>query len=287
MINGKASGWEKVTSGVPQGSVLGPTLFIIYINDIDDGITSSLLKFADDTKLLRIVGTQDHCEELQKDLHRMYRTTYQLGGTEVPTATQEKDLGIIVTENLKVSEQCAKVTKTANKVLGIIKWSYEDKSMANLLPLYKARVRPHIEYCVQAWRPYYQKDVDNLEKIQRRATRMMEELRGMEYEERLRQTRRTRADIIEVFKIMKGLEGLNREDFFEMEVDKRTRGHMLKILKRGARLDCRKYSFSQRVVNIWNALPAEAVSCAPLIQHIGGSCISHRLSDPVSLRPAT
>ena len=105
------------------------------------------------------------------------------------------------------------MTKTANKVLGIIKWSYDDKSMANLLPLYKALVRPHIEYCVQAWRPYYQKDVDNLEKIQRRATRMMEELRGMEYEERLRQTRlvtlearRTRADIIEVFKIMKGLE---------------------------------------------------------------------------------
>ena len=111
------------------------------------------------------------------------------------------------------------------------------------------------------------------------------------------EARRTRADIIEVFKIMKGLEGLNREDFFEMEVDKRTRGHTLKILKRGARLDCRKYSFSQRVVNIWNALPAEAVSCttvnsfkgkiAPLIQHIGGSYISHRLSDPVSLRPAT
>ena len=79
---------------------------------------------------------------------------------------------------------------------------------------------------------------------------MMEELRGMEYEERLTQTRlvtlvearRTRADIIEVFKIMKGLEGLNREDFFEMEVDKRTRGHTLKIVKRGARIDCRKYS---------------------------------------------
>ena len=85
-----------------------------------------------------------------------------------------------------------------------------------------------------------------------------------------------------------------------MEVDQRTRGHTLKILKRGARLDCRKYSFSQRVglVNNWNALPAEAVWCntvnsfkgkiAPLIQHIGGgSYISHRLSDPVSLRPAT
>ena len=252
VINGHASGWATVTSGVPQGSVLGPTLFVIYINDIDDGITSSLLKFADDTKLLRKVGTQDDCEALQKDIHTMHKwsedwqmlfnidkckclhigygnnhTTYQLGGTEVPTATQEKDLGIIVTENLNVSEQCAKVTKTANKVLGIIKRSYDDKSIANLLPLYKALVRPHIEYCVQAWRPYYQKDVDNLEKIQRRATRMMEEVRGMDYEEQLRQTslvtleaRRTRADIIEVFKIMKGLEGLKREDFVEMEVEK-------------------------------------------------------------------
>ena len=71
VINGKASGWEKVTSGVPQ--VLGPTLFIIYINDIDDGITSSLLNFADDTKLLRKVWTQDDCEELQRDLYRMYK----------------------------------------------------------------------------------------------------------------------------------------------------------------------------------------------------------------------
>ena len=86
---------------------------------------------------------------------------------------------------------------------------------------------------------------------------MMDDLRGMEYVERLRHTRlvtleaqRTRADIIEVFKIMKGLEVLNSEDFFEMEVDKRTRGHTLKILKRGARLDCRKYSFSQSVVII-------------------------------------
>ena len=84
-----------------------------------------------------------------------------------------------------------------------------------------------------------------------------------------------------------------------MEVEKNKRSYVdtLKIHKKGARLDCRRYSFSQRVVNNWNALPVEAVSCttvnsfkgkiAPLTQHIGGSYISHRLSDPASLRPAT
>ena len=63
----------RLSQAEPQGSVLGPTLFVIYINDIDDGITSSLLKFADDTKLLRKVGTQDDCEALQKDLHTMHK----------------------------------------------------------------------------------------------------------------------------------------------------------------------------------------------------------------------
>ena len=91
-------------------------------------------------------------------------------------------------------------------------WKYIFHINIKLTAIYKVPVRAHIEYCVQAWRPYYQKDVDNLEKIQRRANSVMEDLRGMEYEERLRQTRlvtlearRTRGDIIEVFKIMKRL----------------------------------------------------------------------------------
>ena len=94
--------------------------------------------------------------------------------------------------------------------------------MANVLPLDKALVRPHIEYCVHAWRPYYQNDVDN--KLGKDPEKSYQDdgrtKRYGIYEERLRQTRlvtlearRTRADIIEVFKIMKGLEGLNREDF--------------------------------------------------------------------------
>ena len=85
---------------------------------------------------------------MQVPAHRAWKQphkshTYQLGGTEVPTATQEKDLGVIVTENLKVSEQCAKMTKTANKVLGIIKWSYEDFCSYTLLLLYLLKFGLH------------------------------------------------------------------------------------------------------------------------------------------------
>ena len=110
-------------------------------------------------------------------------------GRFLPRVDANRTLAPGTLESGSRPEQVWTRPKTANKVLGIIKLSYEDKSMANLLPLDKALVRPHIEYCVQAWRHYYQKNVDNLEKIQRRAIRMMDDLRGMEYEERLRQTR--------------------------------------------------------------------------------------------------
>ena len=78
-INGHVSGWESVTSGVPQGSVLGPTLLIIYINDIDDGITSSLLKFADQTKMLRKVGTHRMTTTNSKRIYTQFTSGQRIG----------------------------------------------------------------------------------------------------------------------------------------------------------------------------------------------------------------
>ena len=89
------------------------------------------------------------------------------------------------------------------------------------MPVYKAIVRPHFEYCIQAWRPYRKKDIDILERIQRRPTKIIQELRGISYEERLKEcvlttleTRRLRGDQIEVFKILNGYENVDRNMFF-------------------------------------------------------------------------
>ena len=92
---------------------------------------------------------------------------------------------------------------------------------SNLIPLYKAIVRPHLEYCIQAWNPHLRKDVDMLEKIQRRATKLIPELRDLTYEERLKEcglttleTRRLRGNQIEVFKILNGYENIDSNIFF-------------------------------------------------------------------------
>ena len=124
--------------------------------------------------------------------------------------------------------------------------------------------------CVQAWRPYLQQDINNIEGVQRRMTKMMREVEEEEYEQRLKKTklmslemRRLRSDLIEVYKIMHNLEGLEREDFFPLRSAGR-RGHRYTITKQYSRLNSRKYFFSQRVVDQWNRLPTTTV-CAETI----------------------
>ena len=130
-------------------------------------------------------------------------------------------------------------------------------------------VRPHLEYCIQAWRPYRKKDIDKLERIQRRATKMIPKLRDLSYESHLLQcglttleTRRLRGDEIEVFKIVNGYEDVDRNMFFKLKEGSRTRGHKVALIKEQCRLDMRKYSFSQRVINEWNKLSNDCVNAS-------------------------
>ena len=132
--------------------------------------------------------------------------------------------------------------------------------------LYKTIVRPHLEYCIQAWRPYRKKDIDILERVQRRATKMIQKLRNISYEMRLKEcglttleTRRLRGDQIEVFKILNGYENIDRNIFVSVKEERRTRGHGITLTKKQCRLDIRKFSFSQRTVNEWNRLLADCV----------------------------
>ncbi|XP_014675320.1 PREDICTED: uncharacterized protein LOC106815379 [Priapulus caudatus] len=186
--------------------------------------------------------------------------------------TEEKDLGIWINSDLKPTLQC---TRAANKAMGVLRsikktFKYIDKRC--FLILYKTFIRPHLEYCVQAWSPYYKKDMDLLEKVQRRATKLVHSIRNLEYERRLEilglyslEQRRERGDLIETYKILTDKENINSNQFFTLATGT-TRGNPLKLFKNRSRLQLRQHFFSQRVVNAWNALPtfvveAKTVNC--------------------------
>ena len=198
---------------------------------------------------------------------------------------EEKDLGVIIHKSLKSSYHCAKVVKKANKILGIIKRNFKCRDKMFIVKMYKSLVRPHLDYCSQAWRPYLQGDIDQIEKVQRRALRLINGFDEISYEERLKRTklttlecRRLRGDLIEAFKILKEIDCCG-ESLFEFRDDER-RGHSRKFYKFRSRLDTRKYFFSQRVVDVWNQLPEEAVTAPSVnafkskvdkfLKHVGG-----------------
>ena len=312
-VGGIKSKPANVTSGVPQGSVLGPVLFVLYINDMPNSVSSNLTMYADDTKLYRPVRSPQDMRVLQEDLDALQRwstswllnfhpgkckmlrlgtSLYQKGEYSLansdPLADEkrpilawsdcEKDLGVLVDEELSFKKEVSARAKKGNTIMGIIRRTFTYMNEEMFCCLFKSLVRPHLEYASSVWSPNLKQDIKRLEDVQRRATKQVPGLKSLTYPERLRRLklptlvfRRKRGDLIEVFKIVHGLYDVNSEHFFTMMEDSNTRGHPLKIKKLRSSSRKRLTSFSRRVVNDWNALP-EAVVTAPSL-----NCFKNRL----------
>lgn len=213
-LNHCYSGFLHVISGVPQGSILGPLLFLVYINDIQTSLTSKLLLFADDTKCYRKIKSPSDTVLLQQDLDLLvdwcdrwnmrfnsskcvhvtfsknrpsFVSNYTLMESEISISDQAKDLGVLFSSNLSWCNHYSKVISGAYKILGLLRRTFSKSiSVKAKKTLYLTLVRSHFIYCSVLWRPYLIKDIKALEAVQRRSTKFILQDYDMDYKNRLK-----------------------------------------------------------------------------------------------------
>jgi len=296
-IGSSYSPWTTVTSGVPQGSVLGPLLFLIFINDLPDVVSSFCLLFADDLKIYRCINNRTDAASLQTDINRILnwatqnglkineqkcqvlhlgssnkKFSYNLDNSPIPPTHQSRDLGVIIDSNLKFHSQALAASAKARKVGNYLLKYLNFVNCSTLKILINSFIRPHLEYCIQAWRPFYHKSFAVLERTFRYFTKRCPETVGLPYPERLKllglrtlDARFNRGDLLQTFKIIRGFDKIPSNQFFSHATYKKTRGHAYKLHPHSFNTNLRKGCFSQRVVLPWNQLPPSVVEAPSVV----------------------
>lgn len=278
---------------------------MVYINDLPEFCEggSEIYLFADDAKLFKHIAHNSDSTDLQNsasllqqwsdkwllklnskkckiisfgrniDTSQMYNliegsSTYQLTRDSKIT-----DLGVILDSKLTFSEHIHTKIRKAFGIIGILKRNFRCMSVSSFVLLYKSMVRSHLEYCNSVWAPHKKSDTEDLEKVQKRATKIIPALCKLPYPERLKRCglttlkfRRIRGDMIETYKIITGKYESSVAPVFKFSDVKITRGNEYKLDTARTHYDMRKYYFTNRVVNIWNSLPNDIVKACSVNQ---------------------
>ena len=306
VIDGHYSTWRPATSGVPQGSILGPLLFLVYINDIGDNLKCETRLFADDCILWQATSGKDDNDALQNDLNRLLQWSrlwqlpfniakckalrfstkktashshnYRLNNTNLQWVDTFSYLGVKLHSTLKWEGHVKKAVGKATNILNLLKRNMNGCTRNSKVCAYKALVQPHLEYSCAAWNPYEKKNIDHLERVQKRAARWITakwvpeaKKWSKSYETSLNelswltlQDRRSLLSLCQMYKIVNRKDCIDFHRYYSFNPSNSTRSHTLSILCMHARLNIFRYSFFINNIHLWNKLPLEIVSAPSL-----------------------
>ena len=302
MVDGAVSDPAPVVSGVPQGTVLGPILFLIFINDLPSELTCSTRLFADNCIVYSKVRNKSDQERLQRDLDTLSQWegrwgmefhpqkcsvlactrsskpksyAYTLKGHTLEQQQTTKYLGVDISHQLSWDTHINRITKKASSMLGFVKRNLKIANTQTKANAYFTLIRPHVEYCCSVWNPY-QKDHERLlESIQRQTARYVLNqyertasvtalLNQLEWDTLA--SRRTKIQLTLVYKIVNSLVDIPPDPFFVPGPCRTRSNHKLKFRQISTSKDYFKFSFFPRIIPIWNNLPASVAEAPSLVQ---------------------